>query len=404
MTHAILSHFSNGCQGRHCSDLSPQRQNDGSFSGVLSTAWTLANSLSCIGGLTCLLPILELSNAPIRECAGRKSVEPLAAENINGEKVPPYSTVKSIDTHDSSVTDWVVIDRVSSGEFDICIQLTYCPGKSKFCPSMVGQSIDQDLIDQSSIQSINQSTNQSFIQSIIQSIIQSTNQWMGWCISFQSCFLPDPNVELNPVAAFIGLLRKLLSRNPELQEDIMQLNTLAVTGHLLTKVEERFLDVNLLVALQLLIEAAQGSHVWVDFLAQVYQHLLFDLKIWAKAEFTVRLGHLQYIRKLVKEDKKAFRKKFGVQLFLDSLRVYGTKNCALAATLSEEEGDILRRHTLGIIQEFISHNVSHTEISALIAFLLTVKCERTVDDVLQLILTVTDVIFLEWSFGSLMSN
>ena len=239
---------------------------------------------------------------------------------------------------------------------------------------------------------------------INQSINQSINQWMGSCISFQSFFLPDPNVELNPVAAFIGLLRKLLSRNPELQEDIMQLNTLAVTGHLLTKVEERFLDVNLLVALQLLIEAAQGSHVWVDFLAQVYQHLLFDLKIWAKAEFTVRLGHLQYIRKLVKEDKKAFRKKFGVQLFLDSLRVYGTKNCALAATLSEEEGDILRRHTLGIIQEFISHNVSHTEISALIAFLLTVKCERTVDDVLQLILTVTYVIFLEWSFGWLMSD
>ncbi|OQV18153.1 Neurobeachin-like protein 1 [Hypsibius exemplaris] len=310
----FLYYNSNGCQGRHCSDLSPQRQNDGNFSGVLSTAWTLANSLSCIGGLTCLLPILEQSNAPIRESLYRLEV---LRGDTEEKRILHQQAGKPVETQDSdsgSATDWVVIERTSS----------------------------------------------------------------------------DSYIEQNPVAAFIGLLRKILTRNPELQEDIVQLKTMAITGYLLTKVESRFLDVNVLLSVQLLIEAAQGSHVWMDFLTDVYQYLLFELKIWVRADFTVRLGHLQYIRKLVKDDRKLFRKRFGVQLFLDSLRTYCTKNSPLAATLSEDEGGILRKHTLGVIQEFIFQNVNHYEVSALIAFVLTVKCERTVDDVLQLILTVLE--------------
>lgn len=97
-------------------------------------------------------------------------------------------------------------------------------------------------------------------------------------------------VEENPVAAFLDLLRRILSRNFELQEDIAQLKTISIIGYLLTKVEPRFLDVNVLFSVQLLIEAAQGSHVWVDFLNDFYQHILFDFRIWIKADFTIRLG------------------------------------------------------------------------------------------------------------------
>ena len=106
--------------------------------------------------------------------------------------------------------------------------------------------------------------------------------------------------------------------------------------------------------------------------------------------FIVLTGHLQYVRKLVKDDKKSFRKKFGVQLFLDTLRIYSTKTSASAATLTEDEGDILRKHTIGVIQEFICQNITHYEIAALINFLLASSCQKTVDDLLQMFLTVLE--------------
>lgn len=86
----------------------------------------------------------------------------------------------------------------------------------------------------------------------------------------------------------------------------------------------------------------------------------------------------------MKDDRKLFRKKFGVQLFLDALRTHYQRNIDSA---SEEEVEILRRHTLGIIQEFISQNINHHEVAALITFILSSRCENTINDSLQLILS-----------------
>lgn len=92
------------------------------------------------------------------------------------------------------------------------------------------------------------------------------------------------------VAAFIHLLRKLITHSLEMQEDVTQSSVLAVIGLLLSRIESQLLDVDVLFALEALVEAAQGSQVWISLLTDVYQNLLFNFRIWVKAEFTVRLG------------------------------------------------------------------------------------------------------------------
>ncbi|XP_055341493.1 neurobeachin-like protein 1 [Paramacrobiotus metropolitanus] len=304
----FLYYHSNGCQRKHCIDLSPGRQHDGTFTGTVSTAWSLANSLCCVGGLPALLPILEQANFPIRGHV------PAVDSSAEISMLPrPIGTIYQVDSVDSQKDDWVVIQKCT----------------------------------------------------------------------------PEVGVESNPVAAFLDLVRKILTRNAELQDDALQSQSVAILGHLLTKVEPRFLDVGVLFAVQLLVESGQSSHSWAEVLSEIYQHILFDFRIWIKADFTVRLGHLQYIRKMVKDDKKVFRKKLGVQFFLDTLRMYYATN-ASTAVLSVEETEILRQHTLGIVQEFICQNINVHEVAALIRFLLVIKDEKTVDDTLQLLLTVLE--------------
>ena len=58
------------------------------------------------------------------------------------------------------------------------------------------------------------------------------------------------------------------------------------------------------------------------FLSQIHQSILFDFRIWSRSQFTVQIGHIQYLSTLIKSDRKYFRKKFGVQYFLDVIRAH----------------------------------------------------------------------------------
>lgn len=108
----FLYYNSNGCQGKHCTDLSPQRQNDGTFSGTLSTAWSLANSLTCIGGLSCLLPILEQANAPIRGQNANVDVKssPVLIHERNGHASRSLDA-GNVDSSGGLREDWVIVGR-----------------------------------------------------------------------------------------------------------------------------------------------------------------------------------------------------------------------------------------------------------------------------------------------------
>lgn len=117
------------------------------------------------------------------------------------------------------------------------------------------------------------------------------------------------------------------------------------------------MDVNVLVAIQLLIEQVSLEKNTL-LLQQMYQYLLFDFCIWNRGDFPFRigktklsekyyvvvfviydllcdfipvmlfisehflLGHIQYISTIIKDSRRIFRKKYGVQFLLDTLRIY----------------------------------------------------------------------------------
>lgn len=116
------------------------------------------------------------------------------------------------------------------------------------------------------------------------------------------------------------------------------------------------MDVNVLVAIQLLIEQASLEKNSL-LLQQMYQYLLFDFRIWNRGDFPFRigktrlsdkilygcfgmydlcdfilvmlfisehfiLGHIQYLSTIIKDSRRVFRKKYGVQFLLDTLRIY----------------------------------------------------------------------------------
>ena len=85
-------------------------------------------------------------------------------------------------------------------------------------------------------------------------------------------------------------------------------------------------------------------------------------------------GHIQYIATLVMADRKYFRKKFGVQFFLDIVRQHYTDNAS--SVLSMEDKKTIRASLFGLIKFFLQKEVNAKEVAALTNFILSYrKCE-----------------------------
>uniref|UniRef100_A0A8C3FVZ3 Neurobeachin-like protein 2 n=1 Tax=Chrysemys picta bellii TaxID=8478 RepID=A0A8C3FVZ3_CHRPI len=128
-------------------------------------------------------------------------------------------------------------------------------------------------------------------------------------------------LEKNIVATFILMIKHFIQRHPINQDNLIHSHGVATLGALLQKVPGSLMDVNVLMALQLLIEQVSVEKN-VQLLQQMYQHLLFDFSIWNRGDFPFRIGHIQYLSTIIKDSRRLFRKKYGVQFLLDTLRIY----------------------------------------------------------------------------------
>lgn len=77
---------------------------------------------------------------------------------------------------------------------------------------------------------------------------------------------------------------------------------------------------------------------------------------------------------LIKNDRKSFRKRFGVQYFLDTIRTYYT-TCDV---LSVNHITILRASLLDIVRFYILKDVSISDIDIIIRYLITCRSETMV--------------------------
>ncbi|XP_039288398.1 neurobeachin-like protein 1 isoform X2 [Nilaparvata lugens] len=203
----------------------------------------------------------------------------------------------------------------------------------------------------------------------------------------------DTRLQQNPVSCFLLLLRNILLGNTLNQEQLLKHNGVAILGDLLSKVPPAVMDIPVLVAVQSLIDLAKSvavhkaaSHTPTQplMLRSFYQHILFNFTIWSKCPFHVKVGHIQYISTVIKDERKIFRKRYGIQFFLDTIR----RNFSSAP--ENEESKAIRISLLGLIKYFLQKECNHKEISAIIGFLVTVKEEILVCEVLDMLITLLE--------------
>ncbi|XP_039582492.1 neurobeachin-like protein 2 isoform X2 [Passer montanus] len=189
----------------------------------------------------------------------------------------------------------------------------------------------------------------------------------------------ESRLERNSVAAFLLLVKNFLRNHAVNQESLVQCHGPAIIGALLHKVPGTLLDMSTLVASQILMEqvASEGSGLLLHLL---YQHLLFDFRIWSNSDFAVRLGHIQYLASVVKDHKQRIRRKYGVQFILDSIRTYyGEK------TTATDDIRTVQTSLFSLVKDFFCRSFSGEEMQSLLNYLAGAQDEQQVCGALEVI-------------------
>ncbi|NXX85868.1 NBEL2 protein, partial [Urocolius indicus] len=192
----------------------------------------------------------------------------------------------------------------------------------------------------------------------------------------------ESRLERNSVAAFLLLVKNFIQNHPVNQESLVQCHGPAIIGALLQKVSGPLLDMSTLMASQMLMEqvASEGSGLLLHLL---YQHLLFDFRIWSNSDFAVRLGHIQYLANVVKDHKQRIRKKYGVQFILDSIRThYGTSREKTTAT---DDIKTVQTSLFSLVKDFFCRSFSGEEMQSLLNYVAGAQDEQQVCGALEVI-------------------
>uniref|UniRef100_A0A452RXF0 Neurobeachin like 1 n=1 Tax=Ursus americanus TaxID=9643 RepID=A0A452RXF0_URSAM len=201
------------------------------------------------------------------------------------------------------------------------------------------------------------------------------NKIVNWDIKVKS------RLERNLIATFILIVKHFIQRHPINQDNLIHSHGVATLGALLQKVPSSLMDVNVLMAIQLLIEQVSLEKN-MQLLQQMYQYLLFDFRIWNRGDFPFRIGHIQYLSTIIKDSRRVFRKKYGVQFLLDTLRIY-------YGELSLDDVRTIRTSLYGLIKYFLCKGGTHEEIQSIMGYIAAINeeeqvlCSRKILQILQ---------------------
>uniref|UniRef100_A0A2K6LW53 Neurobeachin like 1 n=1 Tax=Rhinopithecus bieti TaxID=61621 RepID=A0A2K6LW53_RHIBE len=193
----------------------------------------------------------------------------------------------------------------------------------------------------------------------------------------------ESRLERNLVATFILIVKHFIQRHPINQDNLIHSHGVATLGALLQKVPSTLMDVNVLMAVQLLIEQVSLEKN-MQLLQQMYQYLLFDFRIWNRGDFPFRIGHIQYLSTIIKDSRRVFRKKYGVQFLLDTLRIYYGNGCKYNE-LSLDDIRTIRTSLYGLIKYFLCKGGSHEEIQSIMGYIAATNEEEQLFGILDVL-------------------
>ncbi|KAI4887748.1 hypothetical protein NFI96_031408 [Prochilodus magdalenae] len=195
----------------------------------------------------------------------------------------------------------------------------------------------------------------------------------------------ESRLERNSVAAFLLMVRNMLRNHPVNQESLLHCHGPPIMGAMLSKVPSSMMDMSVLMACQLLLEqvSSEGNSA---LLSQLYQHLLFDFRIWSHCHFAVCLGHVQYLSSVLKESKLRTRRKYGVQYILDSIRSHYSVEKDGSALSDEKQTVQMSLFTL--LNDFLMKSPTTEELHSVLAYTAVVQDQPQAVSVLEVLYTV----------------
>ncbi|CAG01002.1 unnamed protein product, partial [Tetraodon nigroviridis] len=196
----------------------------------------------------------------------------------------------------------------------------------------------------------------------------------------------ETRLEKNLVAIFLLVLKHFLQRHAINQENFLHSHGVSTLGVLLQKLPAGHVDVSVLVAVQLLIEQVTYEKNQ-NMLQQLHTHLLFNFNIWNKGDFALRIGHIQYMSTVIKDNKKQFRKKCGVQFLLDTVRLYYGKNSNKESDLSEDDIRTVRASLYSLIKYYITKGMSHPEMLSILGYIAAIGDEDQLCELLEVLVS-----------------
>ncbi|KAK0040263.1 neurobeachin-like protein 1, partial [Biomphalaria pfeifferi] len=193
----------------------------------------------------------------------------------------------------------------------------------------------------------------------------------------------------NQLAAFITMLRCMLKEKSVNRDNFVRSHCASTLGMLMQKVHPDFMDVTVLMAVQYLVEDCDDrTAVKSTLLQHIYHYILFDFSLWSKTQFAVRIGHIQYLNTLIKDDRKYFRNKYGVQFFLDIIRAY--YSTPEDSHLSEDDGKVIRTSLFSLIKFYVMNTIKSEELTQIMSFLLAVKQPALLLEAMDLLISLLE--------------
>uniref|UniRef100_A0A8C6XDF5 Neurobeachin-like protein 2 n=1 Tax=Naja naja TaxID=35670 RepID=A0A8C6XDF5_NAJNA len=191
----------------------------------------------------------------------------------------------------------------------------------------------------------------------------------------------EGKLEKNGVAAFLLLVKNFLCDHQVNQESLVQCHGPAIIGALLQKVSSQLMDMNVLVASQILMEkvAKEGNNFLLHLF---YQALLFDFRIWTNSDFAVQLSHIQYLSNIIKDHKQRIRKKYGMQT-MQSPPCLGPGQGEKPITTDKLR--TVQTSLFSLIKDFFCRNISSDEMQSTMNYLAAVNDENQVCGILEVI-------------------
>ncbi|XP_030380341.1 neurobeachin-like protein 1 isoform X2 [Scaptodrosophila lebanonensis] len=188
----------------------------------------------------------------------------------------------------------------------------------------------------------------------------------------------------SPLASFLCFLRYLVHEHDNNQEHLLNSECLGIIGTMLQKCPPTLFDVNSLMATHLLMESLQahksiGTHNGL-LLDALYAHIVFNFAIWSRLHFNITLAHAQYLSAMIKNDRKFFRKRYGVQYVLDVVRQY----YSTPDNVTSDDAKTIRATLFSIVRFYLQKDVNIKEVNAMIAFLASVRAEPVLVEFLEM--------------------